>query len=247
MGSRSDLFVRGLVAAPAFRALAEEMAASLLIFSDWRAFGADLAGSLELGSSADFAEVLDLDLDLLDDDLALLEAFFGLAFEAEALVAEASLGLDLDLPDLDFLAAPALGDFSADFAGAFFVIDFVAGFLAEVFVAVFLAGAFCAADFLVVFEATVFLTGVFVARLDFVEPVGFLLDEAVLADAVDFFALVFAAGFFVEALDAVFRSIDLVVRAEAFARDGVFLVVVVFGAAFGAVFAALASSSETNT
>lgn len=245
MGSRSDLFVRGLVAAPAFRALAEEMAASLLIFSDWRAFGADLAGSLELGSSADFAEVLDLDL--LDDDLALLEAFFALAFEAEALVADASLELDLDLPDLDFLAAPALGDLSADFAGAFFVRDFVAGFLAEVFVAVFLAGAFCAADFLVVFEATVFLAGVFVARLDFVEPVGFLLDKAVLADAVDFFALVFAAAFFVEALDAVFRSCDLVVRVEAFARDGVFLVVVVFGAAFGAVFAALASSSETNT
>lgn len=252
MGSRSVLGVRGLVAAPALRALAEEMAASLLIFSDWPTLGADLVGSLELGSSADFAEALDFDLDLPEEVVLALLAFFGLAFDAEALVVDARLGLAFDVPALDFLTAPTLGDLSADFAGAFFTGDFVAGFLAEdflaeVFAAVFLAGALCTADFLVVAEASVFLEGVFVARLDFVEAEGFFLDVVAWVDAVDFFALLFAAGFIVAAFAAVFGALGLVARTEVLAREGVFLAVVFFDDATGAVFATLASSSEANT
>ncbi len=252
MGSRSGLGVRGLVAAPALRAVAEEMAASLLIFSDWCTLGADLVGSLELGSSADFAEALDFDFDLPDEVVLALLVFFGLAFDAETLVVAVRLGLAFDVLALDFLTAPAFGDLSADFAGAFFAGDFVAGFLAEVFLvevfaAVFLAGAFCAVDFLVVFGATVVLEGVFDARLDLVEPEGFFLDEVAWIDAVDFFALVFAEGFFVVAFAAVLGALGLVARAEVFALDGVFLAVVFFDEAAGAVFAALASSSEAST
>ena len=182
-GSRSNLDDRGRVAAPALRALAEEMAASALIFSDWRIFGADLVGTLELGSSADFAEALEL--------------FFGVDFVAAVLAPDLVARLVLALVELafDFLGAAfvALG---ADFAVVFFAADFAGGF----FAGGFFAGVFFVAAFLAVFGARVFVAEVFFAAgPDFLESEAFFFADAAFAGAEDFFV----AGFF----EAVFGSV----------------------------------------
>lgn len=171
-----------------------------------------------------------MDLDLPDEVVLALLAFFGLAFDAVTLAVDARLGLALD--------APAFGDLPADFAGVFFAGDLLAGFLAR---------AFCAVDFLVVFGANVFLAGVFAARLDFVVLAICFRGDVALVDAVDFLACVLAAVFLAETLEGVLRSLGLVVLAEAFVLDGVFLMGVLVVEVGVAAFADFISSSAAST
>lgn len=184
--SGSGRVMRGRVAAPAFRAVADEIAANRLIFSDRRTFRADPAGPLELGSSADFPD--GLDLVALEPDFALVRRF-GDVFDVEGLEADAALteAFELVLPFVDFFVADAEVAFDADFA----VVR--VAFLSVVFLAAVFRGCFAAACF---------LDEVVLARLDFVESAVFLF-----AAEVAFLVVAFAAIFSAFALDL--REVDV--------------------------------------